>query len=222
MSALREKPSQQSSSFGPDDFDRMWRGDGRNDGDFEDGNNNQPERNPPPEGYQIGMRLTLASITMLFLALSSAYIVNRARLQPLATPRALYFSTAILVTSSVTIELARRAVKHRLNSKFKIWICLTMILGLIFLGSQLFAWQELATRGFYLSRNTHSGYAYIFTAMHGVHLIGGLFALIYVAFRSPLKWTTVRRRVVVDSVALYWHFLDGLWIYLLAIIFLWR
>jgi cytochrome c oxidase subunit 3 len=180
------------------------------------------ERTPPPEGYRLAIRLTLVSVTVLFLALSSAFIFNRAELQPIATPRVLWVSTGFILASSVTIEMARRALRRRIENRFKFWISTTMLLGLCFLGAQLVLWKQLVASGFYVNKNHHSGYAYIFTGLHGTHLIGGLIALAYVTLRDASKWTAVRRRVSVDATVLYWHFLDGLWIYLLVLIFYWR
>jgi len=180
------------------------------------------ELTPPPEGYSLAIRLAIISITSLFLALSSAYVFNRARLQPLARPPVLWVSTSFILASSVTMELARRALRRRIENRFKLWLSATMLLGLCFLAAQITLWKELVASGFYVNRNHHSGYAYIFTGLHGAHLIGGLIALLYVMLRDRSHWTAVRRRVTVDAVTLYWHFLDGLWIYLLVLIFYWR
>jgi cytochrome c oxidase subunit III len=190
------------------------------------------ERTPPPEGYRIAILLALVSITMLFLALTSAYIFNRANTQPIVMPRVLWLSTALIIASSLTIELARRSLRLRRERPFKTWLVITMMLGLGFLGAQIAAWQDLVESGFYLNRNFyngyayirnfHSSYAYIFTGLHGVHLLGGLVALAYLTMRDQGSWTAVRRRVSVDVTALYWHFLDGLWIYLLVLLFFWK
>jgi cytochrome c oxidase subunit III len=190
------------------------------------------ERTPPPEGYRIAIWLALVSITMFFLALTSAYIFNRANTQPIVMPRVLWLSTALIIASSLTMELARRSLRLRQEGAFKRWLAVTMALGLGFLGAQLTAWHHLVESGFYLNteffdgsayiRNFHSSYAYIFTGLHGVHLLGGLVALAYLTMRAQGSWTAVRRRVSVDVTALYWHFLDGLWIYLLALLFFWK
>ena len=80
---------------------------------------------------------------------------------------------------------------------------------LCFLAAQIVLWKSLVASGFYINKNHHSGYAYIFTGLHGAHLIGGLIALGYVMLRERSKWTAVRRRVSVDATVLYWHFLDA-------------
>lgn len=182
----------------------------------------EPERLPPPEGYRIGVWLVLASVTMLFAALVSAYIVNRAQSMPIIMPKVLWLSTAVILVSSATFEIARRALKRRVENKFKLWIGVTTALGLGFLALQLLAWSELNAAGFYINKNLHSGYSYLFTGLHGVHLIGGLAALAFVTLRKAEKWTAVRRRVAVDVTALYWHFLDGLWVVLFVLLFFWN
>jgi cytochrome c oxidase subunit 3 len=201
---------------GFDDFDGGGGDGGRGGGGW--GN----ELTPPPEGYSLAIRLAIVSVTVLFLALTSAYVFNSAMKQPIAAPPILWFSTSLILLSSLTVEIARRALRRRLENKFRFWISATMLLGLCFLGAQLVLWRNLVASGFYVNRNLHSGYAYIFTGLHGAHLIGGLLALGYMMLRDRGKWTAVRRRVSVDATVLYWHFMDGLWIYLLALIFYWR
>src|SRR4051812_407051 len=89
----------------------------------------EPERTPPPEGYRIGVWLVLISVTMLFAALTSAYIFNQAQRQPIFVPKVLWLSTAIILASSATIEIARRALKRRIENKFRLWIGVTTVLG---------------------------------------------------------------------------------------------
>lgn len=220
---LTEKKSEdlQAGGGGGDlfgDDGRSWGG-----GDGPMGNREPlPEYTPPPEGYRIALWLTLISVTMFFMALASAFVFGGANLHPMVTPSALWISTIIILASSGTLELARLALRKRAETKFRTWISITMTLGLCFLVSQLIAWQELVQSGYYVNKNIHSGYAYIFTGLHAVHLIGGLIALAFVTFRSQESWTALRRRVSVDATALYWHFIDGLWLFLLGLVFLWK
>lgn len=181
-----------------------------------------PERLPPPEGYRIGVLLVLASVTMLFAALASAYVFNSAQRMPIVMPKVFWLSTAIMLASSVTFEIARRVLKRRNENKFRLWIGVTTLLGVIFLVLQLVGWSELKASGFYLNKNLHSTYSYLFTGLHGIHLIGGLATLAFVTLRNQAKWTTVRRRVAVDVTAMYWHFLDGLWVLLFLMLFFWK
>jgi cytochrome c oxidase subunit 3 len=179
--------------------------------------------------YRIGAWVVLASITMLFTGLSSAYIVRAASAQdwrPLAMPHVLWLSTALILFSSVALEAARRNLKRLVAGGYTRWLSVTALLGLGFLGSQLLAWRQLGQQGVYLASNPHSAFFYLLTALHGLHLIGGLLALSYLWARTRRQRADARgeahRFAAADAVAIYWHFMDGLWIYLFLLLFLWR
>jgi len=179
--------------------------------------------------YRIGMWLALAGVAMMFTALTSAYIVRASTSndwRPLAMPRLLWLSTALILLSSFTFEVSRRTLKSGNNRAYQRWLLLTVLLGLGFLATQLLAWRQLASQGIYLASNPHSSFFYLLTGAHGVHLLGGILGLDFLLIRS---WRSrfdagvaMKRRAVVDAVALYWHFMDGLWIYLFLLLFLWR
>lgn len=176
--------------------------------------------------YRIGMWVGLASILMMFTALSSAYIVRAASSsdwQPLTMPRILLLSTALILVSSVTLETARRKLKDAATRAYKPWLLLTMLLGLGFLGSQFLAWRELVRQGVYVASNPHSSFFYLLTATHGVHLLGGLTALAYLSIRSRAsqdnQLALTKAQAGADAVTLYWHFMDFLWIYLFVLLF---
>ncbi|HEY0385437.1 MAG TPA: cytochrome c oxidase subunit 3 [Pyrinomonadaceae bacterium] len=182
-----------------------------------------------PERYRIGMWVALASILMLFTALTSAYIVRAGTgndWRPITMPRMLWASTSIILTSSLTISIARRALKRQDQTSYKRWLLVTVVLGLGFLATQLLAWRQLVAQQIYVASNPHSSFFYLLTAVHGVHLLGGILALDYLLLRSWRKATdakgVVRREAVAGAVALYWHFMDGLWIFLFLLLFLWR
>jgi cytochrome c oxidase subunit 3 len=178
--------------------------------------------------YRIGMWVAMASILMLFTALSSAYIVRAASAndwQPLRMPRVLLLSTGVIILSSITLEFARRKLKGGEQNAHKSLLVLTTLLGFGFLGSQLFAWKQLAQQGIYVSSNPHSSFFYLLTATHGVHLMGGLAGLMFLALRSRLRTgdeLVAKSQAQTDAVTLYWHFMDALWIYLFLLLFLWR
>jgi cytochrome c oxidase subunit 3 len=179
--------------------------------------------------YRIGMWVGLASIAMMFTSLSSAYIVRYASANdwlPLAIPRVMFASTALIVISSVTLELARRKLKYSFQRAYARYLLMTVLLGLAFLAAQLISWRQLARQGIYLSSNPHSSFFYLLTGAHAVHLIGGLLALTFLWLRSRRKVVdavlVARRQAAADAVTIYWHFMDGLWIYLFLLLFLWR
>jgi cytochrome c oxidase subunit III len=168
--------------------------------------------------YRIGMWVTLASIAMLFTSLSSAYIVRSGVVNdwlPITVPRVMFGSTALILLSSVSIEIAKRKLKQGLASSYSRYLLLTLFLGLGFLTSQLLAWRQLAKQGVYLQSHPHSSFFYLLTGVHALHVLGGLLALGFLWLRS-------RRQAAADAVSIYWHFMDALWIYLFLLLFLWR
>lgn len=178
---------------------------------------------------RLGMWVGLASILMLFTALTSAYIV-RAGLsddwRPLVMPRFLWASTALILISSVTFEMARRSIKRFEVKAYSRWIAVTAILGLGFLTTQVLAWRELVAQGIYLASNPHSSFFYVLTGAHGIHLLGGICGLTYLLLR---RWNRLSSREAITKreqaagvIGLYWHFMDGLWVYLFLLLFLWR
>jgi cytochrome c oxidase subunit 3 len=179
--------------------------------------------------FRLGMCVSLAGVLMLFTALTSAYIVRAASAndwQPLAMPQILLLSTALILISSGTLEAARRELKAKAVSAYQRWLLVTVLLGTSFLGSQLLAWKQLARQGVYLASNPHSSFFYLLTATHGFHLLGGLLALAYLVLRARRnqqnEQVEAKQYAIADAVTLYWHFMDGLWIYLFLLLFLWR
>jgi cytochrome c oxidase subunit III len=182
-----------------------------------------------PARYRIGAWVAVASIVMLFTALSSAYIVRSASgndWHPIVMPKVLWLSTALILISSVTMERSRRSLKQQANEGYGRWLMLTVALGLGFLAAQVIAWRQLIRQGVYMASNPHSSFFYLFTAAHGLHLLGGILALTYLLFRTTHKRDTVegelRRIGAADAATIYWHFMDGLWVCLFALLFLWK
>jgi len=179
--------------------------------------------------YRIGAWVLVAGVAMFFTALSSAYIVRSASAtdwRPLALPRILWLSTALILLSSGTIQAACHSLKHWLDRQYVRWLSITAVLGVGFLLSQWFAWKQLSRQGVFLASNPHSSFFYLLTAMHGLHLLVGLLALTYLLLRTRQRnadeAAEARRHARAGAVRIYWHFMDALWIYLFLLLFLWR
>jgi cytochrome c oxidase subunit III len=186
-------------------------------GDFHFGSPAVPQR-----AYVTGITVALAGILMFFMALTSAYIVRKGLSndwRPLALPKILWLNTVILVASSGTIFQARRKLAGGDQNSFRYWWGVTTALGMLFLAGQLVAWRQLAAAGVYLASNPSSSFFYVLTAAHGLHLLGGVVALFFVALRSTTRLT---RSTATEVVSIYWHFMDGLWVFLLLLLFLGR
>ena len=199
----------------------------------------------PERAYFTAVQLALAGIIMFFMALTSSFLVRKGLGNDwvsFALPSILWVNTAILIASSATLEIARRYLRPRLNADmrqgsrraqpnldpsdidaFHHWWHITTGLGVLFLVGQFLAWRQLAAQGVFLATNPSSSFFYLLTASHGLHLIGGVVVLLVVGLRA---WGTGRSRIsqaaAAGLAATYWHFLDGLWIFLLALLYLGR
>ncbi len=178
-----------------------------------------------PMLYWLALWITLAVVMMLFAPLGLAYFVrsqNRDFWQPVAIPSMLWVSTVLMLLSSVTFEISRRALLMDRESLHRRWMWITLQLGLAFLIAQVLAWRLLARQGSVLQGNPHSSFFYMFTGLHAIHLLGGLVGLAFVLYKGALGWkgshARLKRRTVTGIVGGYWHFLDLLWIVLFAIL----
>lgn len=175
----------------------------------------------PVSNGQLLLWALLATITMLFAGLTSAYLVRRVAgdWMALPMPGVLWFNTGVLVLSSFTIEFARGSLKRARQRAGNGWMLATTLLGLLFLAGQLLAWRALAAQGIYLPTNPHSSFFFILTGLHGLHLLGGMVALLYALTTLWNPRHATSRGAVVDRCATYWHFLGGLWLYLVYLLF---
>src|SRR5216684_1428115 len=138
---------------------------------------------------------------MMFVSFTSAMIVRRGvsfDWRPTGIPRLFWLNSAVLVASSLTLELARRGTRSGIAETFRKWWWITTALGVAFLSGQVIAWQQLAASGVYMSSNPSSSFLYLLSGTHGLHLLGGVVALIVVALRRTVS------RVPVEAIALYW------------------
>jgi cytochrome c oxidase subunit 3 len=191
------------------------------------GGKKDPQRGLSPAAYRVTMWVVIAAIVMMFAALSSAYIILSADAgrRRVSMPRMFFLSTGIIVLSSLTIETAKRSLKRGNETKYLRWIIATLLLGLFFLAAQLVGWHELAAQGVYFASHPHSTFFYFFTGVHGVHLLGGIVGLSYLATRSrrgSKKVEGVPNETSAELMSLYWHTMDGLWVWLFLLLLIWK
>ncbi|HEV2488494.1 MAG TPA: heme-copper oxidase subunit III [Candidatus Acidoferrales bacterium] len=176
----------------------------------------------PQRVYVTGMTIGMGAILMFFMALVSAFIVRKGvgnDWRAFALPNILWLNTLILLASSATIVRARSFLAKDDRQGFHHWWAVTTVLGLFFLAGQLIAWRQMVAAGLYVATNPSSSFFYVLTAAHGLHLLGGILALIYVGWLRLRKLTL---STAAEVASLYWHFLDGLWVFLFLILLLGR
>jgi cytochrome c oxidase subunit 3 len=186
-----------------------------------DDDKKRPNRPVSPARYYTGMAIGIVSVLMFFMALASAFLVRRggADWVPVRIPALLWLNTLVLIASSGTLEVARKRLAQSDVAGFKNFWLVTTILGVVFLLGQVVAWRVLVKQGIFLASNPASSFFYIFTGAHGLHLLGGVAALIYVARRN-YRAGQVTRSVAAEVTSYYWHFMDALWLFLLALLYL--
>lgn len=197
------------------------RGNGWHGGDDDKG------RKLSPAAYRITMMVVVAAVVMMFAALSSAYIILSAGEQRVrvAMPRMFFLSTGLIVLSSFSFESAKRSLKGGRVTSYIRGLAITLVIGLLFLAAQLMGWRELAAQGIYFASHPHSSFFYFLTGVHGVHLLGGILALLYMVARTRRNGDQVpseRTMTLTDVVSLYWHAMDGLWIWVFLLLLVWR
>lgn len=195
---------------------------------------------------RMGLAVAMTPIVMLFVSFTAVYVIRRGYLGldpsgtgyiqtwlPVRLPWSLLLAnTAILIVSSITIDLARRGITREaalapvqsipgvsLGDERRLpWLGVTTMLGMAFLAGQLFVWSKLSSQGFHLAGGTSSSFVYVLTAMHGLHLAGGILALICANIAAVLHRPVESRRIIVDVTSWYWHCMTGLWIYILILL----
>ena len=195
------------------------RGGGGDDGNLRP---RRPNSSPSTQRrYQTAILLAMVSICMFFMALAAAFLVRKTGNDwvNFRLPAIIWVNTIVLLTSSFTINLARKRLALNDLAGFKLMWRATTALGVAFLVGQVVAWRELVAMGFYVGSNPSSSFFYVFTAAHAAHVIGGVFALFYVLFRDFGKTKRLSLPVAAETTSYYWHFMDGHWLFLLALLF---
>jgi cytochrome c oxidase subunit 3 len=177
---------------------------------------NEPQRIHP---HRFIMWIAIGSIVMMFAGMTSAYIVkkNQGNWLAIELPVVFWYSTAVILVSSVTMYLANTALKAGKISFYKSLITITAILGVMFVIMQWEGFKDLETRGIALigpQSNSASSFLFVITGLHMLHVLGGVIALIVTFFRSFWVQKGQTNLVPTQIVATYWHFVDVLWIYL--------
>ena len=175
----------------------------------------QPKNKIHPHKFTLWVGI--GSIVMMFAGLTSAYIVkrNQAGWRTFELPIAFWYSTVVILLSSLTIHLSLKAFKERFMLKYRRLMLATLVLGLLFVATQFIGFKEFWNTGMTLQANVAFSFLYVIVGLHGLHVMGGILGLIIMLLKS---FSTKKRNYSIVSVELmltYWHFVDILWIYLL-------
>ena len=172
--------------------------------------------------HKFALWVAIASIIMMFAGLTSAYIVKsgQANWQEVKTPGTFWYSTVVLVISSITMQAALRAIKQKAMGQYRRLLLLTLILGMVFVVLQYIGFQWLWRHGVHFEGAGAGQFLYIIFGLHALHVMGGIVALAVMLAKQYFGKTRSYNTTAADVMSTYWHFVDVLWVYLL-IFFIW-
>mgnify|MGYP001088522011 FL=1 len=175
--------------------------------------------------HKFTLWVAIGSILMMFAGLTSAYIVKRSQASWLMIeiPMMFWYSTATILASSVTVQLALKALKKREIINYRRLLVVTAVLGVLFIVLQIVGFRQFAAQDIRLvGAGSNASYSFLLaiSGLHGLHVLGGVVALVVIAIRALNSSTRNYSSVPLEIAATYWHFVDALWIYLF-IFFTW-
>lgn len=212
------------SNFGSGGGNNGGGGDGPND------DTPQPATGFNAQKSRVFTFFLLVAILMTFGGLIAAYVVistnNVAEWRPFELPIQVWISTLVIIASSVTFSIAKKAIDQNRQPSAKNWLIATTVLGAAFISSQTLAWIALTNRGLYMSGNPYAGFFYVLTAVHAAHVLGGIMALGSILLKSWLPTDNTEaikeRAGLAQVVGWYWHFMGGLWLALFVLLGFWK
>ena len=172
--------------------------------------------------HKFALWVAIASIIMMFAGLTSAYIVKsgQANWQEVKTPTTFWYSTAVLIISSITIQASLRAIRQKAMGQYRLLLLATLVLGIAFVILQWIGFSWLWSHGVHFEGAGEGQFLYIIFGLHALHVLGGIIALIVILAKQYFGKIRSYNTTSAEVMSTYWHFVDVLWIYLL-IFFIW-
>ncbi len=166
----------------------------------------------------------IASIIMMFAGLTSAYIVkrNQANWTTFELPKIFWYSTMVILLSSLTLVQAVKFFKQRELRKYRNLLITTLLLGILFVLLQVAGFKELWAKGMTLQANVSFSFLYVIVGLHALHVFGGIIVLLVMLLKAFSNKVRSYDSVPVEVMSTYWHFVDFLWIYLLCFLIMIR
>lgn len=166
--------------------------------------------------------LFIVTVVMIFAAFTSAHIVRQADGDWLIydLPSMLWYTSGIIILSSIFMQWAYISAKRDKPEQVKLALAITTVLGILFLVGQVKAWGQMVDANVYFTGNPAGSFLYIFTGIHGLHLVSGVIYLIYMLISSFRYKVHSKNMLNMEMSATWWHFLGGLWIYLFIFLLL--
>lgn len=178
--------------------------------------------------YKLILLFAMVSMTMMFAGLTSAYVVSQSRadwLKDFQLPSAFYFSTLAILGCSVTFHLAKKAIQKDNQSKTTSLLLATLVLGILFVVLQFVGFGQIVENGYYFTGSASSittTFLYIVVIVHLLHLAGGMISLLIIIYNHFKQKYNSGQTLGIELGAMYWHFLDFLWVYLFLFLYFFK
>ena len=178
--------------------------------------------------YKLLLLFAMISMTMMFAGLTSAFVVSKSRadwLKDFQLPIAFYFSTAIIIGCSLTFHLAKKAIQNDNRKATTTYLLSTLALGILFVILQFVGFGQVVANGYYFTGSESSittTFLYIVTLVHLLHLAGGIISLLIIIYNHFKQKYNSTQTIGIELGAMYWHFLDLLWVYLFLFLYFFK
>jgi cytochrome c oxidase subunit 3 len=178
--------------------------------------------------YKLILLFAMVSMIMMFAGLTSAFVVSKSRadwLKDFQLPTAFYYSTIAIIGCSVTFHLAKKAIQKNNQSKTTIFLLTTLVLGILFVVLQFVGFGQIIDNGHYFTGSGSSittTFLYVVTVVHLIHLAGGVISLLIIIYNHFKQKYNSSQTLGIELGAMYWHFLDILWVYLFLFLYFFK
>ncbi len=178
--------------------------------------------------YKLILLFAMVSMTMMFGGLTSAFVVSKSRadwLKNFELPTAFYFSTAVIIGCSVTFHLAKKAIQKDQRNATTSFLLATLALGILFVILQFVGFGQIVAQGYYFTGSSSSittTFLYVVTVVHLAHLAGGIISLLIIIYNHFKQKYNATQTLGIELGAMYWHFLDLLWVYLFLFLYFFK
>jgi cytochrome c oxidase subunit 3 len=178
--------------------------------------------------YKLILLFSMVSMTMMFAGLTSAFVVSKSRvdwLKDFELPPAFYFSTIVIMGCSVTFHLAKKYIQKDNKSATTTFLFATLALGILFVILQFVGFDQIVKQGYYFTGSESSittTFLYVVAVVHLMHLAGGLISLLIIIYNHFKQKYNSSQTLGIELGAMYWHFLDFLWIYLFVFLYFFK
>ncbi len=188
----------------------------------------QEEKERSDRSYKLILLFAMVSMTMMFAGLTSAFVVSKSRtdwLKDFQMPSAFFYSTAVIIACSITFYLAKKAIQKNNRNATTSYLLLTLALGILFVFLQFMGFHQIVEAGYFFTGSASSittTFFYVVTLAHLVHLAGGIISLLIIIYNHFKQKYNSTQTLGIELGAMYWHFLDILWVYLFLFLYFFK